>query len=71
MMNTQQLHSIAKKLEGVASHANIISIKAAIEAAHLGSNGRASHVIADEIHRLAEIAMEASREIERELEGER
>jgi PAS domain S-box-containing protein len=66
---SKQIFDIIHLIEEIASQSTLLSLNAAIEAAHAGDAGRGFGVVAEEIRRLAERSSESIKEVSAIVEG--
>ena len=65
--SAQQIQTIVQYISGIAGQTSILSMNAAIEAAHAGTYGKGFAIVADEIRKLAETSTAQAEAIEKLL----
>jgi methyl-accepting chemotaxis protein len=66
---SREIFEIIGLIEEIATQSKLLSLNAAIEAAHAGSAGRGFAVVADEIRRLADRSTQATEDVTEKIEG--
>jgi PAS domain S-box-containing protein len=66
---SQEIFEIIDLMEEIAAQSKLLSLNAAIEAAHAGDAGRGFSVVAEEVRRLADSSSEATKDVSRRIEG--
>ncbi len=67
--NSEQIGDIVKVIDRIAEQTNLLALNAAIEAARAGEHGRGFAVVANEIRKLADGSVAATKEIAQHIAG--
>ena len=66
---SREIFEIIGLIEEIATQSKLLSLNAAIEAAHAGDAGRGFAIVADEIRRLADRSTQATTDVTQKIEG--